>query len=92
MSAPLIEALLQAVIMLTAIVALLLLTLQNRHSRWGHVVGLLGQPAWLFSTGSHGQFGMFVVSLAFTAIYLWGIWKFWICPALGWPSIEAEES
>lgn len=84
---PLLEAFLQTVITLTAIAALVLLARQDERSRWGHVIGLCGQPAWLFSTWAHGQFGMLLASVAFTAVYLWGIWKFWICPVLDRPVI-----
>jgi len=37
--------------------------------RWAPVVGLLGQPFWLYSTGSAAQWGMFALCCAYTAIY-----------------------
>ncbi len=87
MIAPLLEAILQAWIIFTSIVALILLSREDDLKRFGYVVGLLGQPAWLFSTLAHGQVGMFFVSIAFTAVYGWGVWKHWIAPKLGWPVI-----
>lgn len=87
MMPPLLEAALQAWITITAIVALVLMAPANERSRWGHLVGILGQPAWLFSTWVHGQFGMFLASIAFTAVYLWGIWHFWILPLFDHPPI-----
>jgi len=39
---------------------------------WAPVVGLAGQPFWLYATGSHGQWGMFALCCAYTAIYIKG--------------------
>lgn len=43
--------------------------------RWAPVVGLAGQPFWLYATGSEGQWGMFALCCAYTVIYLRGAWK-----------------
>jgi hypothetical protein len=80
MMPPLIEAVLQGWITLTACAAIWLLSTNKPYSRWGFIVGLLGQPGWLLATWVHGQFGMFVVSLFFTYAYVQGIWEFWIKP------------
>lgn len=40
----------------------------------GFVIGLAGQPAWLYSTIAARQPGMFVVSLVFTYSYLRGLY------------------
>lgn len=87
MMPPILEAFLQAWITLTAIAALLMFTLKGRWACWAPLVGLIGQPAWIWSTFFHGQYGMFVVSLAFTLIYTWGVWREWIAPMLEQPEI-----
>ena len=84
---PLLEAFLQAVITLSSIAALVLVMQSTPVRRWGPVVGLVGQPAWLFSTWAHGQFGMFLVSGAFTAIYVWGVWRDWVEPLFEQPEV-----
>lgn len=43
--------------------------------RWAPVVGLAGQPFWLYSTGAAGQWGMFALCCAYTAIYARGAFK-----------------
>lgn len=43
--------------------------------KWAGVVGLAGQPLWLWSTWQAMQLGMFVVSLAYTAIWARAAWK-----------------
>ena len=43
--------------------------------RWAPVVGLAGQPFWLYATGSAAQWGMFALCCAYTAIYCKGAWK-----------------
>jgi len=52
--------------------------------RWGFILGLLGQPFWLWSTWQNEQWGIFAVSAWYTYSWMQGIWNFWIRP-------EAEE-
>lgn len=42
---------------------------------WAPVVGLCGQPFWLYATGSAEQWGMFGLCAAYTAIYAKGAWQ-----------------
>lgn len=46
-----------------------------KFNRWAPVVGLAGQPFWLWATVSSGQFGMVLVCLCYTALYGRGAWK-----------------
>jgi len=78
---PFISALLQAFIALTGAVAFWIVLRPQAWSRWGYLLGFAGQPAWLYVTFSSGQFGMFVVSLAWTLIWGQGIWEQWLLPA-----------
>lgn len=80
MMPPLLEAALQAWIIITTVVAQVLLTTDTRYQRWGAVLGLIGQPAWIYSTWSHGQFGMFAVALIFCALYVNAIFRQWVEP------------
>lgn len=46
-----------------------------RHKRLAPVVGLLGQPFWLYATYTGGQWGMFVLCIAYTMLYAVAAWK-----------------
>lgn len=43
------------------------------HHRRGCWIGLAGQPCWLISTLQNFQWGMFLLSVVFTASYIRGI-------------------
>ena len=61
--------------LVTALVSVALLNLSPRTQRWGALVGLLGQPAWLYLTHATGEPGMFTASLFFTVCYGHGVWR-----------------
>ncbi|MFC4519061.1 hypothetical protein [Cupriavidus pinatubonensis] len=58
----------------TAMTSVFLLNAGPTRARWGAVVGLLGQPAWLYLTVALDAPGMFWVSVFFTACYGRGVW------------------
>lgn len=41
--------------------------------RWGFITGLINQPLWIYTTWESGQWGMFLVSLWYVAMYIRGI-------------------
>ncbi len=43
--------------------------------RYGFIAGLFGQPFWIYSSWSAGQWGIFLVSLWFTFFHCRGIWN-----------------
>ena len=49
----------------------------ERGRRWAPVIGLCGQPAWLWFAISVNAWGLFVLSLAYTAVYMRGAWVQW---------------
>lgn len=59
----------------TALVSVALLNYAPHTQRWGALVGLLGQPAWLYLTHVTGEPGMFTASLFFTVCYGHGVWR-----------------
>ena len=59
----------------TALVSFALLNYAAHTQRWGALVGLLGQPAWLYLTHVTGEPGMFTASLFFTVCYGHGVWR-----------------
>lgn len=48
--------------------------------RYACLIGLAGQPFWFWSTWTHGQWGMFIVTAGFTLAYLRGLWTLWLRP------------
>ncbi len=57
----------------TALVSVYLFNARPGRERWAALVGLAGQPAWLYLTAVTGEPGMFVVSLFFTICYGRGV-------------------
>jgi hypothetical protein len=60
---------------LTALLSVALLNYSRRTHRWGALVGLLGQPAWLYLTHVTNEPGMFTASVFFMLCYGHGVWK-----------------
>jgi len=56
------------------------LSQSRRHDtqRWACIFGVVAQPFWLWSTWHAGQWGMFALSLVYTAGWLRGIHNFWL--------------
>lgn len=46
--------------------------------RWGYVLGLCGQPFWLYTTFISGQWGMFVLSVWYSYSWGQGVYNFFI--------------
>ncbi len=55
--------------------AIPLLACKNKNvSRWGWIVGLTGQPFWIWETIRTGQWGMLLLSVWFGFHYARGAW------------------
>lgn len=64
----------QAIILLTGALAIWLVNDPDiRIRRLGAVIGLCGQPFWLWSTWQVGQWGMFALSLFYTVAWVRGL-------------------
>ncbi len=73
----------QLAIMLTGVISAWVLNAPTeRVRRWGCIIGLIGQPAWFWSTWSHAQWGMFAVTVGYTAAFMRGVWSLWVSPHL----------
>lgn len=51
---------------------------QGRVRRWAPIVGLAAQPAWFYATFTAGQWGIFFVSLIYSAAWGYGLFNCWI--------------
>lgn len=49
----------------------------ERARKWSPLVGLCGQPFWLVFAYQGAAWGLMILSLAYTAVYLRGAWKQW---------------
>ncbi|WP_211314808.1 hypothetical protein [Thioalbus denitrificans] len=43
-------------------------------SRWGYLVGLVGQPFWFAAAVQSGQWGLFLITCWFTYAWGQGVW------------------
>ena len=57
----------------------------DRARRWAPIVGLCGQPFWIWFAIGVQAWGLLVLSLAYTAVYLRGAWVLWT-----WEHVKAE--
>ncbi|GGI16396.1 hypothetical protein [Oxalicibacterium faecigallinarum] len=68
------DRLLQILIAITGALAIMLITSPHADVvRVGFIIGLLGQPCWLYCTFKARQWGMFGLTLVFTYSYLRGL-------------------
>jgi len=66
----------QALIILSGAVAIALVDHPNQaRRRLGSLVGLLGQPFWIYSTLQAEQWGMFALTLFYTAAWARMFWR-----------------
>lgn len=69
----------QWLIAATGVPAIILVNAASeRLRRWGPVLGLLGQPAWFYSTFVAEQWGTFFISFFYLAAWLLGFYNGWL--------------
>lgn len=47
-----------------------------KYKRLGFILGLCGQPFWIYTTFQAAQWGMFIVSLWFTGNHIRGLYNY----------------
>ncbi len=70
----------QLVILLTGLPAIFITQCAPRFMRWAPVLGLLGQPFWIYSSVHAHAFGMVIVNCLYTLAWAKGIFTHWIQP------------
>ena len=61
-------------ICLSTSLSMALLSMNNKAlAKWGFVVGLFAQPAWIYETYNKDQIGMLILSIVHTIILMNGI-------------------
>ena len=68
----------QIMIFVCGVGSIALMSANNKHSKWGPVVGLLGQPFWFYSAITDGAWGIFASAILFTFFFSLGIYNFWL--------------
>jgi len=48
-----------------------------RGVRWAPIIGLCGQPFWVWFAISASAWGLLVLSVAYTGVYARGVWLQW---------------
>jgi len=72
------DILIQCSLALFGLSAIYMATGHNaRARRWAPVVGLCGQPAWLYFAATSNAWGLFLLSLVYSAVYVRGIALQW---------------
>jgi len=51
------------------------IVLVSRKNKWGFVVGLCSQPFWLLNSFINKEWGIFLVSIAYTVSWSYGIYE-----------------
>tara|TARA_Y100000310_G_C20244643_1_gene606228 strand:- start:17 stop:292 length:276 start_codon:yes stop_codon:yes gene_type:complete len=51
---------------------------QIKYQRYACIVGLIGQPFWLYATFNNDQWGMFGLSIFYTIAWLKGVNTYWL--------------
>lgn len=75
MNGPIIETVCQVMIALLGLTSAWLLVQKNR---WGIVVGLLSEPFWFTTTIRNQQWGVFLLAVAYTLIFIHGFYREWL--------------
>lgn len=57
------------------ILGLSAMVLVSRKCKWGFVVGLFSQPFWIYTTLYNKQPGLFILSVIYFFIWIYGIYK-----------------
>lgn len=51
---------------------------KEKWRRWGYIIGLLGQPFWIYTSIHNKQWGILILSLWYGYAWAQGIWNFWV--------------
>ncbi len=55
-----------------------LLNRHDKYSKYGAIIGMIGQPFWYISTWETASWGIFFANFIYTYSYAIGIYNFWL--------------
>ena len=70
----------QALLFLSGGLAIWFLSRKEDWKRWGFIIGILGQPFWLYSSYKNDLWGIFFLTIFYTYSFAQGIYFYWIKP------------
>jgi hypothetical protein len=70
--------------------AIYLVSRDDKFQKWGYIMGLLGQPFWIYVTFTNDQWGILAMTIAYTLSWCNGIWNHWIKPYLRKDKLKEE--
>ncbi len=70
----------QIAIMLFGGAAIWFVGRKEKWSRWGYILGLLGQPFWIYESYTNEQWGIWLMTTVYTYSWIQGIINYWIFP------------
>ena len=76
------ETFCQIWIVLTGVPAIWLLSRLEPWSRWGFVIGVVAQPAWIYTTIVNEQWGRCILTMWYTYSWCNGIWNYFFKTSL----------
>jgi nicotinamide riboside transporter PnuC len=59
-----------------------------RKNKWGFVCGLLTQPFWYITSWTHQQWGIFIISFAYTVSWSYGFYLWFLKTNQAQPKVE----
>jgi hypothetical protein len=69
----------QVGIALTGATAIFVVGLKEpRRRRWGFVLGVCGQPFWIYTTWNHEQWGILLLTAVYTYSWINGLRNHWV--------------
>jgi len=70
----------QAGIMIFGASAIWVVGRKESWSRWGYILGLMGQPFWIAAALQSDQYGILIMTVFYTYAWGQGIWNHWLNP------------
>lgn len=49
--------------------------------RWGYILGMLGQPFWIYESYTNEQWGILLMTLVYAYSWMQGVWNYWLFPS-----------
>jgi len=74
----LLDQICQVGILVTGAAAIWLISRREVWRRWGFIIGLAGQPFWIYTLVLHQQWWVLALNAWFSYSYCQGIWFFWL--------------
>jgi len=67
----------QLIIAITGVVAIWLTQGSEKQQKWACIIGLLGEPAWFYTSWINEQYGIFILCSFYTFAWMRGIKRYW---------------